>query len=702
MRLMIQFKRATVTAAGTLALLGSPSVAWAQEDSQSDAAAPAQALTSVIEEGRQVYPKEQFARFAPQSALDMVRQIPGFTISRLSGDRGLGDGSQNVLIDGQRITGKSNDAETALTAIPVALVVRLEVGDASAYKVSGLNGQVVNVVTSSGRLSGSIIWRPEFGNGANPVLTFGEVNLAGQLASGKFSVSLTNLRATRELREGTELTSDPTGQIINQRGLTNRSRTDRPRIAGTFGKSWGNGDILNANAALEFFESRRSRGFDQQSSAVFPVLELITNREDEWNIELGADYETAVAKGRLKLIAFHRFEHSPFVDMAQRQFANGTASAERFEQVIDEGETVMRGEYRWDDFGAKWQVSAEAAYNVLDVRSDLFEAANGSAFQPIPIVNATSRVSEKRGQATLVYSRELGSAVSLQTLMGAEVSRLSQSGDAGLSRQFLRPKGSISLSWRASPRLTISTRLQRKVGQLFFGDFVAFVDVQNNNNNAGNPSLVPPQSWQLEIEAKQLLGDFGSINTRLEAESISDFVDQIPVSASEEAPGNVQGKSNRLRAEVNGTVLFDRLGIPGGKLDFAMALQSGRLIDPITRRNRTFSGLDKSSWKFDFRQDVPNSPWAWGGLVEDSRIAPFYRLGFVSNSRRSVPLASAFIENKDVAGLKVRLSLLNILGADVLDSEIFYDERRDGPISAIRQREAATALGYRLQLSRSF
>ena len=60
----------------------------------------------------------QFARFSPQTAADVVAQIPGFSVTNVSNDRGLGEASQNVLINGQRITGKGNDANAVLRRIP--------------------------------------------------------------------------------------------------------------------------------------------------------------------------------------------------------------------------------------------------------------------------------------------------------------------------------------------------------------------------------------------------------------------------------------------------------------------------------------------------------------------------------------------------------------------------------------------------------
>ena len=105
--------------AGSLILLGSVP-ATAQEQ-----AAPAQ--TPAANQQAQVYEPAFFTRFAPKTAADMVGNIPGFQISRQDDERGFGQASQNVLINGRRVSGKSNDAGTALGRIAADTVVRSEI-----------------------------------------------------------------------------------------------------------------------------------------------------------------------------------------------------------------------------------------------------------------------------------------------------------------------------------------------------------------------------------------------------------------------------------------------------------------------------------------------------------------------------------------------------------------------------------------------
>ena len=73
-----------------------------------------EASTTKDEAIRQTYYPEDFSQFVPRSALDLVKQVPGFNIDEGGGDRGFGQADTNVLINGRRVSGKSNGPAEAL------------------------------------------------------------------------------------------------------------------------------------------------------------------------------------------------------------------------------------------------------------------------------------------------------------------------------------------------------------------------------------------------------------------------------------------------------------------------------------------------------------------------------------------------------------------------------------------------------------
>src|SRR5438094_9426581 len=92
----------------------------------------------------------------------MLSQVPSFTIRSADQERGLGQASENVLINGERIANKSGGAIDELRKVPAANVERIELVDAASLGIAGLVGQVANVVVKSSGGTGQFAWNPNF------------------------------------------------------------------------------------------------------------------------------------------------------------------------------------------------------------------------------------------------------------------------------------------------------------------------------------------------------------------------------------------------------------------------------------------------------------------------------------------------------------------------------------------------------------
>jgi hypothetical protein len=111
-----------------------------------------------------VYLPADFARFAPKTAYDMLAQVPSFTIRTPdTSERGLGQASENVLINGQRIANKSGGAVDELHRTSATSVHRIEIVDAASLGIAGLSGQVANVILgATAKGTGQFEWLTNF------------------------------------------------------------------------------------------------------------------------------------------------------------------------------------------------------------------------------------------------------------------------------------------------------------------------------------------------------------------------------------------------------------------------------------------------------------------------------------------------------------------------------------------------------------
>ena len=139
------------TSTAALALTAFPLSALAQETGDM----PPPVATEVPDDGdREVYTPADFARFAPRNALDMLRQVPGFTIISQDQGRGLGQANDNVLVNGERLSSKSDSVFDQLNRISTNRVERIEIVDGGTLGIPGLSGQVANVITKGAAVSG--------------------------------------------------------------------------------------------------------------------------------------------------------------------------------------------------------------------------------------------------------------------------------------------------------------------------------------------------------------------------------------------------------------------------------------------------------------------------------------------------------------------------------------------------------------------
>jgi outer membrane receptor for ferrienterochelin and colicin len=674
---------------------------------QDGSAAPNEAAPAPAPEAattRSIFTPEDFARFAPRSALDMARQVPGFSIRSGDGARGLGQADTNVLLNGRRISGKSNGPVEALRRISAEDVVRLELVDGASLDIGGLTGQVLNVVTqSTGKITGQYRYSPEFRSFGTPArLLNGQVALAGGGKKTEWTLALRN-ESNRRGNEGLEQVFDSTGTLVTLRDEQSNFDNDRISLSGSFTRTANNGNVLNLTGQTQGFISRQSE-VSRQNAPGQPVDRTrdLRGTEDEFNFELGADYQFAIGPGQLKLIAYHRYEDSPTTSSVITEFTDGTAlQGSLFARDADEAETILRSEYTFGAAGGNIVAAVEGVRNFLEIYSSLAVRDAAGVLQPVDLPGANDRVDEDRVDGGLTYSRALAPNLQLQVSAGAEYSRISQAGPTGLTRSFVRPKGFAALDWKVDETLNIAARAERVVGQLNFFDFIASVDLDQDREDVSNANLVPEQSWVYEVEASWRLGTLGNLNLRSFIEDISDIVDQIPIEGGGQAPGNLPS-ARFYGIEGNATLLSDRLGWKGTRVDLGFGFTDSEVRDPLLGNIRSVSGTDLIDLNLNLRHDVPGSSWAFGGDGFWEKNGREVRLDEVFLNQPSFAFVSAFVENKDVAGMTLRARVGNLLGQRDRFQRTVFDDRAAGLVAFSERRDRKFGTIFSFDVEGSF
>ena len=671
--------------------------AYAQDDQQP---APAAANGDA-----QVFEPTYFAQFAPRNALDMVDRIPGFSISggNDQGQRGLGQATQNVIVNGERLSSKSESVRDQLRRIPATDVVRIEILDGNATSIPGLTGQVANVVYTSNGASGQFEWTTGFRpHNTEAQLFGGEISVIGSSGALDYTVSLSN-ENNRFGADGPVSITDRDGALIESQYSKLSGKFDNPKISTAFSYDFG-GDVtanLNLSYGSDFF-SRKEPETAIDSAGVTRTREALVE-EDSPEYELGGDIQFPFGPGSLKLILLERFERDNYSSsVIDRLSDDSPPRGFRFEQTNGAGERIGRLEYDWKLWGADWQLSGEAAFNRLDRRSRLFELAPGGEFVQLAFPQGNGGVTEDRYDASLSISRSLSSTLSVQVIGAMEFSTIEQTGFAANSRSFKRPKGSFAATWKPRDDFDISVTLAKRVSQLSFGDFLASVSLNNDNQNGGNNELVPYQSYNVEIEANKTFGAWGSLKLEARKAWFQDFIDWFPLPGGGEARGNI-GDADRLHLQANATINLDPLGFRGARVDLEVVKRDMNVIDPFTGLTRPFSYDQEGSFEIDFRHDVPGTDWAWGANLDHFDQAPYARRFEIGREWEGKVFGSLFIEHKDVLGLTVRARANNLLGArDYFQRTVFDGPRPEGAVRFEEYRSRRIGPIFRLTVSGDF
>lgn len=649
-------------------------------------AAPQEATATATAPATRTYLPADFAQFAPQTALDMLNRVPGFTIRQEDQERGLGQATGNVLINGQRVSGKSNDVLGELSRIPAKNVQRIEIVDGATLGIAGLSGQVANVIVRASAISGQYAYRPEFRQYfTDPLLTRFEVSVNGARGPLDYTIGLDN-RGNRSGAGGPTWIYDANGALIEERDDEWRGNSERPRLSGKVTYKTAGGSIANLNLSysrlmFDYLETgiRTSEGRADRHRKV--------TIEEEGNIyEAGGDYEFALGPGRLKLIALSTGNRIPSETNVTTTFSDGAPMlGSRFGRTGEQSEQIGRSEYRWKSGAAEWQVSAEAAYNSLDNASQLFVLRDG-AYEEIPLPGATARVEEDRYELMGSYGRSLTPNVALKLSAGGEYSQLTQGGNEGGARSFFRPKGELSTAWKVSPATDVNVKLARRVGQLNFYDFLASVNLRDDVQNAANPDLVPQQSWELDIEGVRNFGALGTTTVRLYGRLIDDIIDYIPIGETGESPGNLD-QATVYGIETRGTFNLDRYGFHGARLDAHVRFEESEVEDPLTGERRPISDNWMRGGSVSLRHDIPGSDLAWGAGASYAYFAKDYRLTEVGRMWEGPVWGDVYLEHKDVLGLTIRGGIYNLFGAESMWDRTVYEGRRTGPVEFVERRD---------------
>ena len=666
------------------------------------------------------YPAAFFERYQPNTALDMVQQIPGFQLDNGSGERGFGGSAGNILINDRRLSAKQDLPSSILDRIPASHVERIELIRGQVRSIDMLGQSVVANVLLRGDVPAAVRWEASLlKNFLDPSLDFTDLAM---------DVSRSDSWRNVDYNTGISLIRRGTGDDIHvdvldgDDNLTEVRLEDQEELAYS-----GNGNLslssmigstlvqMNSRLAWQDMDTMVVSDRTPVNGSGEPSDVTFTRDNESKEIEVGLDAERSLAAdliGKGILLYFR----NDLENQDTQRIVEDVAGQTLF-RVADANvkttETITRLEFEWvgwSDHAIKLNV--EGALNVIDGTLVQVEDT-GSGPVPVPVPGGNTRVEELRGDMVLKDTWSLDEWV-LDYGLGVESSEISQTGDADRDDNFFFVKPQALITW--SPRKEEQTRLRvaREVAQLNLNDFVTSTQFQDDNVLGGSLDLNPESSYVAELTYERRFGELGVVSLTGFHYWISDVQDYVPLTDQTDVPGNI-GDGRRWGVAMESTLPLERLGLTGARLDLKARWQESTVTDPVTGMDRILTGRSEQQgpptfpftvlnnnydfiYDVAFRQDFQNAKLAWGWDVADRTERTWFRVNELNIYDEDGMEMNVFVETTRWFGVKMRLEGSNLLHFTETRDRTLYVGRRD--LSPVLRRELTeTAEGRRLTLT---
>lgn len=657
----------------------------------------------VVDVDKQAYDTDFFAQYTPQTALDMIKRLPGFVFDEGSSARGFGGTAGNVLIDGTRPTSKSGGLSEALSRIPATQVDHIEVrrGAIGGGEAAG-QSMVANVVRLKDVSTGT--WSLALRKvGSKGVIPSAEATYATQLAGWDTSFKFESF-LIKENRDAVITARDADGTTTRLQTETRWERNRDASLSFDAGrKAFGGRLQINGRFGFDSWYGDTERLGRGTGTPDDPVTDRFfdDHNSETYQAELGADWSRTYAGGwKWRLIGLTTLEDWTGTDLILNEQPEGALiDTTDFRAEQKSSETIMRttigrnGNSRFQpEFGV------EGAYNTLESSLEILRTdAEGDEIFYLPV--SPVRVEEKRAEAFTNMVYKLDDQISFDGRLTAEFSRISTSGAANQAQTFKFVKPSLGVTYMVSEKLQFGLSAERQVGQLDFGDFAASADASDDRVFGGNPNLKPDRTDRLEGTIDYQFGERGALSVILFHEWKDDVLERTILPSGRQGRANV-GSATRWGMEATASIPTDEF-LKGGLLEVEFYARESAFLDPLTGEERRLHDFVPLQYFVDFRHDIPDTKWSWGVEYDSS----YNWHGFFVNEFEDFEASSrwgAFIETTEIPDVKLALVTWSVGGRNFDRIRNLYDPTRGGAFIGTETSERSRDTGFRVQVSGQF
>lgn len=648
--------------------------------------------TDAVQQGVLVFTPDFFADQRPNTALDMVSRVPGFSVNDGSGSRGFEGAVGNILINNARPASKNDTGSNVLSRTPASQVDRIELirGGAPGIDMQGYS-VVVNVILKTENTRQSILTASGFFFDGGRDSFNGSYQFTAREGERTWGVTLSDGVSISDANGvGPVVRTDANGNVIRREDY--------------FNDSWGGGQSVRGNFATPLFGGKidlTARYGVNDFHNVHLQTATDVRRESLYDTdgdggEFGAVYSRPL-NDRLKMETrlIHQWNTFERVSTSRTRLGGVDSPEQQFASEGESSESILRGLVRFERSPAiTFETGAEVAYNMLEV--DQAFTVGGA---PVPLPSASVKVEETRGEAFGKATWRIRPELTLEGGLRLESSTISQSGDAEQEKSFFFAKPRFLATWTPMADNQVRVRFEREVGQLDFGDFAASAELQDENVFGGNVDLEPEQRWISELIYERRFWGDGIVSVGLRHDEITDAIDVIPLDHGLSAVGNIgDGTLDQLALTI--AIPTDKLGVAGGMFRFRNTWNHTEVTDPTTGEIRPISGIRARQAVFSWEQDLTSWKLQYGAayipILGQKSFDPDQTSGW-----RGHDYFEAWAEYKPTATLSIRAQV-NIWNDFDVARTVYADRSPARPIAYVEHRYIDPRTFFQVRVRKTF
>jgi len=668
------------------------------------------------------YPPSFFADSRPNTALDMINRMPGFTFEGGDQARGFAGTAGNVLIDGQRPTTKSDSLSDVISRIPASQVERIDLirGGAPGIDMQGRT-VVANVIRKrQDSFQQTVVASGHYFTESGKVLPGFRYEMTHRSGDRVFDAAVTRgVSMDDSVGHGARVFRDPSGVVIESEKVRTEADGGPYSLKASL-KTPLAGGTFRINGTVGTSPWKAEDNFSSPAGDL-EVLERIIAT----NGEVGVNYTRKLgSRLELEALALQKLGTQEFVSTA----VSGP-DREVFVSEADTGESIGRAVLKFVQSDTlQYEAGGEAAFNFRE--GHVSYAVNDVA---VPLPNPDVRVEELRGEAFAQATWRPIEDLTLEAGSRFERSTITQSGSTDRERSFFYAKPRAVASWSPNENTQLRLRIEREVGQLNFGDFVASANLSSGTFTVTNTELEPDKTWVYEASFERRFWGKGAVVLTYTHGEITDAIDRVPVYIDTDgdtvldttdpdddddgtpdaadpddgddvfdAPGNI-GDGRRDEIALNVTLPLERLGVKGGEFKVTSTFRFSEVTDPTTGEKRRISGERPHDVRLDFRQDLPQHKLTWGVVALSGWEETYYRFNEIQRFDLPPPFLAVFAEWKPDPKTSLLVEASNLSRFEFTRSREVYEGPRDtSPLAYTEEMFTKSQVRFFARLRRTF